>query len=221
MNIFEQLKQQINDIAIKSFNLLPEPKQLSVELPKTEGHGDISTNVAMILAKPLSKSPMQIAEIIVAQLKELEYIEEVNIAAPGFINITLKTDIWHKTLARIIKQDLAFGDNNLGMDEKINIEFVSVNPTGPMHIGHCRGGIYGDSLANLMIKCGYKVTKEFYVNDAGGQVMTLAKSAYLRYLECCGEEIGEIPEGLYPGDYLIPVERLYLTNMDQGLKIWK
>ena len=141
MSIFDLLKQQINAIAIKLFNLSPDAKQLSVELPKNSDHGDISINIAMLLGKPLGKSPMQIAELIKPELEKIEYIEQVNIAAPGFINLILKANVWYKTLAEIIKLGTAFGDNNLGKGKKVNSEFVSVNPTGPMHIGHCRGGI--------------------------------------------------------------------------------
>jgi arginyl-tRNA synthetase len=137
----------------------------------------------MIIAKPLGKAPIEIAKIIKAELEKIAYVESVTIAGPGFINLNLKIDIWHQILSSILEQGIEFGDNNMGNGEAINIEFVSTNPTGPMHIGHSRGGIYGDSLANLMTKSGYKVTKEFYINDAGAQIDTLGKSVYLRYLK--------------------------------------
>jgi len=218
MNIFDKLKQHINQIAEKNFNYTPNQNQLSVELPKDTSHGDLSTNIAMLLAKPLGKSPLEIAKIVKKELEELSFVEDVTIAGPGFINLKLKADIWYQILADIIEQGLSFGDNNLGKGEAINIEFVSTNPTGPMHIGHSRGGIYGDSLANLMTKCGYKVTKEFYINDAGAQINTLAKSAYLRYLEASGEVFESIPEGLYPGNYLVPVGQTLFKQHGETLK---
>ncbi len=218
MNIFNKLKQHLNDIAKKLYNVEVNQKQLSVELPKNASHGDLSTNISMLLSKPLNKSPIKIAEEIKLELEKLDYIKQVTIANPGFINIILQANIWHQSLAEIIKLGPSYGNNNLGRGEKINIEFVSVNPTGPMHIGHCRGGIYGDSLANLMSKCGYVVFKEFYINDAGAQTDILAKSAYLRYLEASGKEIGPIPEGLYPGDYLIPVGKALFEKYGENLQ---
>lgn len=218
MNIFDELKQQINQIANNVFNFSLNQNQLSVELPKDSTHGDLSTNIAMIIAKPLGKPSMEIAKIVKLELEKLPYVENVTIAGPGFINLNLKIDVWHKILAQIIRNGVSFGDNNLGNGEAINIEFVSTNPTGPMHIGHSRCGIYGDALANLMIKSGYKVTKEFYINDAGAQIDMLAKSAYVRYLETSGEEIGQIPEGLYPGDYLIPVGEGLFSQYGASLK---
>lgn len=218
MNIFDKIKQEVNAIALTIFNIEPNQRQLSVELPKNPDHGDLSTNIAMILSKDLNKSPLEIAEAIKLELEKIEFIEQVTIAKPGFINLTMKNNIWHEELKSIIKQGVNYGDNDLGKNERANVEFVSVNPTGPMHIGHCRGAVYGDSLANLMKKCNFDVTKEFYINDAGSQIITLTKSAYLRYLEAKGEDIGEIPEGLYPGDYLIPVGKAlfekYGPNLD-------
>ena len=218
MNIFEELKQQINQITKEIFNCLPNQNHLSVELPKDQAHGDLSTNIAMIIAKPLGKAPIEVAKIIKAELEKIAYVENVTIAGPGFINLNLKIDIWHQILSSILEQGIEFGDNNMGNGEAINIEFVSTNPTGPMHIGHSRGGIYGDSLANLMAKSGYKVTKEFYINDAGAQIDTLGKSVYLRYLEASGEKIDSIPEGLYPGDYLIPVGEALFKQHGDSLK---
>lgn len=217
MNIFNELKQQINLITEELFAIKVNQNQLSIELPKNPDHGDLATNIAMILAKPLAKSPMQIAESFKTALEKIEYILQVNIASPGFINLTIDSKIWQTTLATIIKEGTSFGANNLGNGEKVNIEYVSCNPTGPMHIGHSRGAIYGDALANLMSKCNYKVTKEFYINDAGSQIITLVKSAYLRYLEAKGENIGAIPEGLYPGDYLIPIGQELLKKYGPNL----
>ncbi len=217
MNIFDEIKQQVNLIAKKLFNITPNQKQLSVELPKNLEHGDLSTNIAMLLAKALAKNPLEIANLIKLELEKLAYIEQINVAVPGFININVKLDIWYQTLATIIAQGTSFGDNDLGQGEYINIEFVSCNPTGPMHIGHSRGAIYGDSLAEVMKKSGYLVTKEFYINDAGNQITMLAKSAYFRYLEAIGEK-SEMPEGLYPGDYLIPVGQKLLAEYGKDLQ---
>ncbi|MCT4634892.1 MAG: arginine--tRNA ligase [Rickettsiales bacterium] len=218
MNIFYQLKQEVNNIAQNLFSCKPNQKQLSIEIPKNPDHGDLSTNIAMLLAKSLSKKPMEIAELIKNELEKLDYVDQANIAKPGFINLNLTAKSWISSLEDIIKQDINFGDNNIGKGENINIEFLSTNPTGPMHIGHSRCAIYGDALAKLMKKCGYKVTKEYYINDAGAQIDVLAKSAYLRYLEASGEEIGEVPEGLYPGDYLIPIGQDLFKKYGHGLK---
>ncbi len=218
MNIFDELKRELNQIAEQKFNYIPNQNQLSVELPKDQSHGDLSTNIAMIIAKPLGKPPREIAEKIKIYLEKIDYIDQVDIAGPGFINLRINNDVWYKILAKILEQGTSFGDNDIGKGEKINIEFLSTNPTGPMHIGHSRCGIYGDALANLMTKCGYKVTKEFYINDAGSQVIVLAKSAYLRYLEASGEVITEIPEGLYPGDYLVPIGEKLFKEFGNSLK---
>ncbi len=218
MNIFDQLKQEVNNIAQNLFSCLPNQHQLSVELPKNADHGDLSTNIAMLLAKNLGKSPLEIANLIKEQLEKIDYISQVNVANPGFINIILNSNIWFESLNDVIEQDINFADNNLGNNQAINIEFLSANPTGPMHIGHSRCAIYGDALAKLMSKCGYKVTKEYYINDAGAQIDVLAKSTYLRYLEASGEVIGEIPDGLYPGDYLIPVGQALFRKYGHNLK---
>ncbi len=205
MNIFEILKQDIDKAVFHLYGI--EQKNISIELPSDSKHGDLSTNAAMVLAKILKKSPIDIAHSIAIELKLLHYIENISIAGAGFINFHLKIACWHNILTDIMNLNIKFGDNNLGNNEPINIEFLSTNPTGPMHIGHSRCAIYGDSLANLMRKCGYKVTKEFYINDAGTQIDTLAKSVYIRYLEATGEIIESIPAGLYPGEYLIPVAK--------------
>lgn len=207
MNIFEKLKQEINLIVKELYKIDINQRQLSVEFPKNSNHGDLSTNAAMIIAKPLGLNPLDIANKIKDKLLSLTFIDNVNIINPGFININIKQEFWHLALEEILNVGENYGDNNLGNGESINIEFLSTNPTGPIHIGHSRCAIYGDALAKLMAKCGYNVTKEYYINDAGAQIEILAKSVYLRYLEACGEEIGDIPEGLYPGDYLISVGR--------------
>ncbi|MEK6734282.1 MAG: arginine--tRNA ligase [Pseudomonadota bacterium] len=218
MNIFNEIKIEINKLSKFLYDYLPDQNALSIEFPKDPTHGDLSTNIAMVSCKDLKKSPIEIANNFKLELAKLPYIDSISIAGPGFVNLTLKTYIWYDLVNQIINLNTSYGDNNIGNNESINIEFVSCNPTGPMHIGHCRGGIYGDTLANLMKKCGYKVTKEFYINDVGAQISTLADSAYLRYLEASGKNIGEIPEGLYPGDYLIPIGKKLFEFYGNELK---
>lgn len=181
---------------------------VTVEPPRDEAHGDLATNAAMVLAKPLKSNPRQIAARLAEQLEGEADIETVEIAGPGFINLRLRPSAWHAVLARLIAEGEGYGRRVLGTPEtlpKTNVEYVSANPTGPMHVGHCRGAVVGDAIAALLDFAGYPVTREYYINDAGGQVDTLARSAFLRYREALGEDIGAIPEGLYPGDYLKPV----------------
>lgn len=177
---------------------------ITVEPPRDASHGDMSTNAAMVLAKPAQKKPRDVAELLVEQLKNLPSLTEIEIAGPGFINLRFANAYWLSLLPEILSHGNAYGDSDMGAGRRVNVEYVSANPTGPLHIGHARGAVYGDALAALLAKAGYDVTKEYYINDAGAQVEVLAKSAYLRYREACGEEI-TIPEGLYPGDYLKPV----------------
>ena len=173
--------------------------------PKDPSHGDLATNAAMVLAKPARLAPKALAERIVPLLASDPCVESVEIAGPGFINLTLKQSFWPSVLRMVLEQGEAFGRSAIGKGEAVNVEYVSANPTGPMHVGHCRGAVFGDALANLLAFAGHDVTREYYVNDAGAQVDVLARSAFLRYREALGEDIGEIPEGLYPGDYLKPV----------------
>jgi arginyl-tRNA synthetase len=184
-------------------------KAVAIEPPRDPSHGDLATNAAMVLAKRAATNPRALAELVVPKLEALDEVESAEIAGPGFINIRLNREVWEEELAAILKNGADYGRSNLGEGERVNVEFVSANPTGPMHMGHCRGAVVGDALANLLEHSGYAVTREYYVNDAGAQVDTLARSAWLRYREALGHDIGEIPEGLYPGDYLKPVgERL-------------
>ncbi|HEV2627291.1 MAG TPA: arginine--tRNA ligase [Pseudolabrys sp.] len=176
-----------------------------VEPPKDPTHGDMATNAAMVLAKEAGKKPRDLAEAIAAVLRNDDKIVKVDVAGPGFINLTLKTAVWGEELCTVLAAGGKYGRSQLGGREKVNVEYVSANPTGPMHVGHCRGAVFGDALANLLAFAGYDVTREYYINDAGAQVDVLARSAYLRYREALGEEIGDVPEGLYPGDYLKPV----------------
>jgi arginyl-tRNA synthetase len=179
--------------------------RVSIEPPRDAAHGDVSTNVAMVLAKPAGMKPRDLAEKIVNRLDTLHNVEAVNIAGPGFINLTLAPAIWADVVTDIVESGDRYGRSEIGAGRKVNVEYVSANPTGPMHVGHSRGAVFGDALAGLLERAGYDVTREYYVNDAGAQVDILARSTYLRYREALGETIGAIPEGLYPGDYLKPV----------------
>ena len=180
-------------------------RNVTVEPPRDPAHGDLATNAAMVLAKPAGTNPRSLAELVKPKLEALPTVTSVEIAGPGFINIRLTPDAWRDELRTILREGDEYGLSKVGADERVNVEYVSANPTGPMHMGHCRGAVVGDALAKLLEAAGFRVTKEYYVNDAGGQVDTLARSLHLRYREALGEDIGEIPEGLYPGDYLIPV----------------
>ena len=176
-----------------------------VEPPRDAAHGDMATNAAMVLAKEAKTKPRDLAEAIAAKLRADDLIASVDVAGPGFINLTLKPSAWSDALRTVLREGAAYGQSSMGAAEKVNVEYVSANPTGPMHVGHCRGAVFGDALCSLLQFAGYDVTREYYINDAGAQVDVLARSAFLRYREALGEDIGEIPEGLYPGDYLKPV----------------
>jgi arginyl-tRNA synthetase len=173
-----------------------------VEPPRDPTHGDMATNAAMVLAKDAGKKPRELAEAIAEKLRAEPTVETVSVAGPGFINLTLKSHVWAEELRVALAAGKDYGRSDIGNSEMVNVEYVSANPTGPMHIGHGRGAVFGDALASLLEYAGYAVTREYYINDAGAQVDALARSAYLRYREALGEDIGEIPEGLYPGDYL-------------------
>ena len=210
MNLFADFETRIEN-ALESIDLIKEKRsevdfaRVAVEPPRDPSHGDIATNAAMVLAKPLGTNPRALAELIVARLKEDPDVVDLSIAGPGFINIRLSKEYWQRLLAAVIRQGTDYGRSTVGAGRKTNVEYVSANPTGPMHVGHCRGAVVGDALANLMGFAGYEVTKEYYINDAGSQIDVLARSVFLRYREALGENIGEIPAGLYPGDYLVPV----------------
>jgi arginyl-tRNA synthetase len=178
---------------------------VAVEPPRDPSHGDLATNAAMVLARPAGTSPRALAELIAPRLAALPEVTGAEIAGPGFINIRLDRAVWEAELGEMRAAGDDYGRSTMGAGRTVNVEYVSANPTGPMHVGHCRGAVVGDALASLLEHAGYRVIREYYVNDAGGQVDVLARSAHLRYLEALGREIGEIPEGLYPGDYLIPV----------------
>jgi len=178
---------------------------VAVEPPRDPAHGDLATNAAMVLAKRAGTNPRALAELIVPKLGEIGEVASAEAAGPGFINIRLERSVWEEELRAILAEGEAYGRSDAGAGRTVNVEYVSANPTGPMHMGHCRGAVVGDALAALLEYSGHKVIREYYVNDAGAQVDTLARSAHLRYLEALGRQIGEIPEGLYPGDYLKPV----------------
>jgi len=178
---------------------------VTVEPPRDPSHGDLATNAAMVLAKPAGMNPRALAEQIVAKLAADPLVTSAEIAGPGFINLRVANEAWLAELRAIETMGADYGKSSMGAGKTVNVEYVSANPTGPMHMGHCRGAVVGDALASLLEFSGHKVIREYYVNDAGGQVDVLARSAHLRYREALGESIGEIPEGLYPGDYLIPV----------------
>ncbi|MBB3658497.1 arginyl-tRNA synthetase [Rhizobium sp. BK650] len=210
MNLFTDFEARIKN-ALEQLDLVKEKRseldfgRIAVEPPRDASHGDVATNAAMVLAKPLGTNPRALAEIIIAKLQEDTDVAEVSVAGPGFINIRLSVSYWQRLLASMIESGTGYGRSGLGQGKKVNVEYVSANPTGPMHVGHCRGAVVGDALANLLAFAGYHVVKEYYINDAGSQIDVLARSVFLRYREALGEKIGEIPSGLYPGDYLVPV----------------
>ncbi len=211
--LYTQFAQDLNQIlnTLVSNGALPvglNRTNITIEPPRDPTHGDLSTNAAMVLAKPAGTTPRALAELLVTKLSALPQVASAIVAGPGFINLTLTPEVWHAELASIDAKRTDYGRATLGEGKHINVEYVSANPTGPMHMGHCRGAVVGDALANLLEYAGYRVTREYYVNDAGGQVDVLARSVHLRYREALGEDVGEIPEGLYPGDYLIPVGQL-------------
>lgn len=209
MTIFANFSKHINAAldALESSGQLAAglPRSnISVEPPRDPAHGDIATNAAMVLAKPAGTNPRALADLLVAELCKLPVVTNAEIAGPGFINLRVNAAAWHAELALIHAQAGDYGRSAMGQGKRVNVEYVSANPTGPMHVGHCRGAVVGDALASLLAFTGHDVIREYYVNDAGGQVDVLARSAHLRYREALGEAI-EIPEGLYPGDYLKPV----------------
>jgi arginyl-tRNA synthetase len=196
-----------------------DQSRVLVEPPREAAHGDMATNAAMVLAKDAGKKPRELAETIGARLKVNPLFDKVEIAGPGFINLTLNKAVWVDALRAAIEAGADYGRSDLGGGNKMNVEYVSANPTGPMHVGHGRGAVFGDALANLLAFAGYDVTREYYINDAGAQVEVLARSAYLRYREALGEEIGPIPEGLYPGNYLKPVGAALAAEHGDALKL--
>ncbi len=202
------------------FSSAPDLSRIVVEPPREAAHGDLATNAAMALAKDVGLKPRDLAEKIAAELGKLPEVVKTEIAGPGFINLTLDPAVWRSALADAIETGADYGRGEVGARRKVNVEYVSANPTGPMHVGHCRGAVFGDALANLLDFAGFAVTREYYINDAGAQVDKLAQSALLRYREALGESIGPIPEGLYPGDYLKPVGEVLKAEYGHDLLNW-
>jgi arginyl-tRNA synthetase len=197
-----------------------DQSRVVVEPPREAAHGDLATNAAMLLAKDARRKPRELAERIVAKLGGDDLFAKLEVAGPGFINLTLKPTAWIQALREVLEAGPDAGRNDLGRGVAVNVEYVSANPTGPMHIGHCRGAAFGDALANLLAFTGFRVTREYYINDGGAQIDALARSAFLRYREALGEEIGPIPDGLYPGEYLKPVGAALAAQYGHDLLNW-
>ena len=206
MNLFDHFRDQIIT-ALAGLDLPTglDTSKVTAEPPREAAHGDVSTNAAMVLSKAAGMKPRDLAENLAGLLAKIPHVAAVEVAGPGFINLRLSDDFWFARLADVLKAGSAWGRSHKAQGQKVNVEYVSANPTGPMHIGHARGAVFGDALAALLGWVGYDVTREYYINDAGAQVDVLARSAHLRYRQALGEDIGTIPEGLYPGEYLIPV----------------
>ena len=213
MNIFEDIRKIIINVAIsigvKDNNIL---NKITAEPPKDDSHGDIATNIALLSSKFLKKNPKEIAIDIVAIIIKNKFINEAKIAGPGFINLSLDKAIFYKCCQNVLIHKYQYGKSNYGKLEKVNIEYVSANPTGPMHIGHARGAVFGDSLANLLEYVGYDITREYYINDSGQQINNLAKSVYFRYLELLNNDKMLFTDDMYPGEYLIPVAQIIIKK---------
>ncbi len=207
MNVFSSLREVIKSEfeRLAAAGTVPgglEDQRFSVEPPRDPAHGDLSTNAAMVLCKAAGMKPRDLAEALAGSLRGHPEISAADVAGPGFVNLRLDPAFWQDQVSEILRTGPAYGDSTMGEGRKVNVEYVSANPTGPMHVGHGRGAVLGDALASLLAKAGFEVTREYYINDAGAQVDVLARSLHLRYREALGDDIGEIPEGFYPGDYL-------------------
>ncbi len=223
-NIFSELLDRVRRATneLIAAGVLPpgiDQSRVTVEPPRDPAHGDIATNAAMVLAKDAGRKPRELAEAIAEKLRADDLVEKADVAGPGFINLTLEPAAWIGALRNAVRLGSQYGASDIGRGLPVNVEYVSANPTGPMHVGHCRGAVFGDALANLLAFTGFRVTREYYVNDAGAQVDVLARSAYLRYREALGEDIGAIPDGLYPGDYLKPVGAALAAKYADALKL--
>lgn len=212
MNVFRGFRDQIIDVIdhLAEAGQLPaglDCGRISAEPPRDPSHGDLSTNAAMVLAKPASMKPRDLAEIITKGMLDLDSVEHAEVAGPGFINVRFSVTFWQGQLKTVLDQGIEYGQSDVGQGQRVNVEYVSANPTGPLHVAHARGAVVGDALVNLLRKAGFDVTSEYYINDAGAQVDQLGRSAHLRYREALGEDIGEIPEGLYPGEYMVEIGR--------------
>ncbi|WP_434723091.1 arginine--tRNA ligase [Mesorhizobium sp. RIZ17] len=222
MNIFADFNARIVK-AVEALDLKDKDgaaldlSRIAVEPPRDASHGDLATNAAMVLAKPTGQNPRALAERLAEALRADADVASADVAGPGFVNLRLKDAFWHTHLTALLGEGRNYGRSTIGGGRKANVEYVSANPTGPMHVGHCRGAVVGDALANLMAFAGYDVTKEYVINDAGSQIDVLGRSAFLRYREALGDNIGEIPSGLYPGDYLVPVGQALAKEFGRGL----
>ncbi len=222
MNLFRTFEDKLGVTIdqMASEGVLPdglERDRIAVEPPRDPSHGDVSTNAALVLAKPAGMKPRDVAEPLAARLGELGEVLAAEIAGPGFINLRLTDRFWRDRLRELLKAGPVYGESPIGQGVRVNVEFVSANPTGPMHVGHGRGAVLGDALASLMKKAGFDVTREYYINDAGAQVEALADSVYFRYREALGDAPGEMPDGLYPGDYLVPLGAALAAEHGHGL----
>ena len=222
MNIFADFNERTRK-AVEALELTPKDggkldlSRIAVEPPRDATHGDIASNVAMVLSKAAGENPRALAERIATVLRADPDVESIEVAGPGFVNIRLGDAFWQRFLGGILQAGQDYGRSTIGAGRKVNVEYVSANPTGPMHVGHCRGAVVGDALANILGFAGYEVTKEYLINDAGAQIDVLARSVLLRYQEALGEDIGEIPPGLYPGDYLVPVGQALVDEFGRSL----
>jgi arginyl-tRNA synthetase len=221
-NIFDDILDRVRAVTTRlaGTGMLPagiDQSRIVVEPPREAAHGDMATNAAMVLAKDAGRKPRELAQAIADALAADDLVQKADVAGPGFINLTLEPSAWTAALRAAILAGVDFGKSQVGHAEKVNVEYVSANPTGPMHVGHCRGAVFGDALANLLAFTGFAVSREYYINDAGAQVDVLARSAYLRYREALGEDIGGIPEGLYPGEYLKPVGQALAAEYGRAL----
>ncbi|MGB3502451.1 MAG: arginine--tRNA ligase [Mesorhizobium sp.] len=222
MNVFADFTARIatvvEGLGLESRDGRPlDLSRVAVEPPRDASHGDLAVNVAMVIAKQVGENPRALADRIAVRLAQEPDVANAEVAGPGFINLRLTDGYWHTALRKMLAEGADFGRSTIGGGRKTNVEYVSANPTGPMHVGHCRGAVVGDVLANLLSFAGYDVTKEYYINDAGAQIDVLGSSALLRYREALGEEIGEIPAGLYPGDYLVPVGQALAKEFGRSL----
>ncbi|MBE1292529.1 MAG: arginine--tRNA ligase [Rhodobacteraceae bacterium] len=209
MNLFSEIRVAVIDAlnAMQAEGALPEGldfKNVAVEPPRDALHGDMATNAAMVLAKPAKMKPRDIADVLAGKLAEDPRVEVAEVAGPGFLNLRLSAGLWQGVVKAALEQGTDFGRSTMGAGKKVNVEYVSANPTGPLHVGHTRGAVFGDALASLLDFVGFDVTREYYINDGGGQVDVLARSVYLRYLEAHGQDVA-FEDGTYPGDYLVPV----------------
>ncbi len=229
MNLFTDLRTLVIDClaALTAEGVLPDgldTKNVTVEPPRDAAHGDMATNAAMVLAKPAKMKPRDIAEVLAAKLTADPRVIVAEVAGPGFLNLRLDATVWQGLVKSVLETGAAFGRSDMGQGQKVNVEYVSANPTGPLHVGHTRGAVFGDALASLLDYAGYVVTREYYINDGGAQVDVLARSVYLRYLEAHGKTV-EFPDGTYPGDYLVEVGQTLKAKVgdayvDQGEDVW-